>query len=628
VIRIHQLAGKPDKQRAQQEFKMEEWVGYKWHEYITRQALAEFPEHAVYLKGEARSLGIMFRAFGGDPALSLVTAEPRHFRLRRRFLHKIAGTHRKFKLAWRDEQNLRLPEKVAKFPSKRLNRELYIWLAALAANPTPADSDWFTGNQALVQDVIARWPGLERVYQRLVKQVLRKRPDPEGLSAEEAIREQTIRQALIHPGSVAALPGAGTDPWPVILWLYPALKQGKANGPVTGDEDTQSSLGGLTKKNKRRQAERVEAFDRDQGLMIFRLESLFSWTEFIPVDRAGDDTKEEDAEAVADDMDMISVSNDRKETSSSIKFDLDLPSEKHDDLRLGPGIHLPEWDWRSQSYREAFCCVQPMLAKNAEPAELPESLRRPAKRLQRQFSALKPLKQWHKRQLDGDELDLDACLEREVQNRRGQGAIDQKLFRRCQQSQRDLACLVLADVSLSTETYINNQQRVIDIARDGLQLLSEALQASRDPFALFAFSSRRRDHVRFHHLKGFDETYTSTIRGRIQALEPGFYTRMGAAIRQATKLLGARHEQQKVLLLLTDGKPNDLDLYEGRYGIEDTRMAVQEAIKAGLTPFCVTIDDEASEYLPYVFGSHNYVVIRDPAQLPLQLPKLYLNLTQ
>jgi nitric oxide reductase NorD protein len=326
-------------------------------------------------------------------------------------------------------------------------------------------------------------------------------------------------------------------------------------------------------------------------------------------------------------MDMISVSNDRKETSSSIKFDLDLPSEEHDDLRLGPGIHLPEWDWRSQSYREAFCCLQPMLARDAAPAELPEALRRPAKLLQRQFSDLKPLKQWQRRQLDGDELDLDACLEREVQKRRGQGVIDQKLFRRCQHSQRDLACLVLADASLSTETYINNHQRVIDVARDGLQLLSEALQASRDPFALYAFSSRRRDHVRFHHLKGFDEAYTSTIRGRIQALEPGFYTRMGAAIRQATKLLEVRHEHQKILLLLTDGKPNDLDIYEGRYGVEDTRMAVQEAQKAGLTPFCVTIDDEASEYLPYVFGSNNYVVIRDPAQLPLQLPKLYLNLT-
>ncbi|MFO7527521.1 MAG: VWA domain-containing protein [Marinobacter sp.] len=607
---------------------MEEWVGYKWHEYITRQALGEFPEHAVHLKDEALSLGILFRALGGDPALSLVTAEPRHFRLRRRFLHKLAGTHRKFELAWRDDQNLRLPERVALFPSKSLNRDLYLWLAALAASPQPAEDDWFSGNQAMVHDLLVRWPGLERIYQRLVSHSLQWRPHPEELPPGEAAREEAIRQALIHPGSVNRIPVAGTDPWPVILWLYPSLNQGPANGQVIGDDNTQSSPGGLTKKRKRRQAERVEGFDRDQGLMIFRLESLFSWTEFIPVDRAGDDTEEEDAEAVADDMDMISVSNDRRETSSSIKFDLDLPSEENDDLRLGPGIHLPEWDWRSQSYREKFCCLQPMLARDAQPAELPEPLRRPAKRLQRQFSALKPLKQWQKRQVEGEELDLDACLEREVQNRQRQGAIDQKLFRRCQQSQRDLACLVLADVSLSTETYINNHQRVIDVARDGLQLLSEALQASRDPFALFAFSSRRRDHVRFHHLKGFDEAYTGTIRGRIQALEPGYYTRMGTAIRQATRLLQARPEHQKILLLLTDGKPNDLDLYEGRYGVEDTRMAVQEAHKAGLTPFCVTIDDEASEYLPYVFGSNHYVVIRDPAQLPLQLPKLYLNLTR
>lgn len=607
---------------------MEEWVGYKWHEYITRQALGEFPEHAVTLKDEARNLGILFRALGGDPALSLVTAEPRHFRLRRRFLHKLAGTHRKFELAWRDDQNLRLPERLALFPSKSLNRDLYLWLAALAASPDSAHSDWFIGNQAMVQTVLAHWPGLESVYQRLVTHALRWRPEPDDMPDEEARRERAIRQALIHPGSVAPLPRAGSDPWPVVLWLYPALDKGAAAGNTLGDDNTESRPGGLAKKRKRRQAERVEGFDRDQGLMIFRLESLFSWTEFIPVDRAGDDTEEEDAEAVADDMDMISVSNDRRETSSSIKFDLDLPSEENDDLRLGPGIHLPEWDWRSQGYRENFCCLQPMLARHAAPVELPEALRRPAKRLQRQFSSLKPLKQWQRRQIDGDELDLDACLEREVQHRRGSGVIDQKLFRRCQQNQRDLACLVLADISLSTDTYINNHQRVIDIARDGLQLLSEALQASRDPFALFGFSSRRRDHVRFHHIKGFDEPYTATTRGRIQALEPGYYTRMGAAIRQATRLLQARHEHQKILLLLTDGKPNDLDLYEGRYGVEDTRMAVQEAHKAGLTPFCVTIDDEASEYLPYVFGSNNFVVIRDPTQLPLQLPKLYLKLTR
>ncbi|GHD50292.1 nitric oxide reductase NorD protein [Marinobacter persicus] len=607
---------------------MEEWVGLKWHDYVTRQAMGEFPEYAVHLKDEARTLGVLFRAMGGDPALSLVTAEPRHFQIRRKFLQKLAGTHRKFELAWRDEESLRLPDRLALFPSRKVNRDLYLWLAALASRGEIQIHNWLEGNQAMVQDVLAQWPGLEPMYQRLVKHTLQWRPKPESLSGEEARREQAIRQALIHPGSVTDLPEALTDPWPVVLWLYPVLGRGKLNGQVIGDDNTSSKPGGLAKKRKRRRAERVDAFDKDQGLMLFRLENLFSWSEFIPVDRAGDDSEEDDADAVADDMDMISVSQDRREASSAIKFDLDLPSEENDDLHLGPGIHLPEWDWRRQGYREKFCCLQPLLSKESVATPLPERLKRPAQSLRRQFSALKPLRQWERRQLDGEELDLDACLERAVQHKRGIGEMDQKLFRQCKQNQRDLACLVLADISLSTDTYINNHQRVIDIARDGLTLLSEALTASRDPFALFAFSSRRRDHVRFHHIKSFDEPYNDTSRGRIEALEPGYYTRMGAAIRQSIKLLQTRPEHQKILLLLTDGKPNDLDLYEGRYGVEDTRMAVQEAHRAGLTPFCVTIDEEANEYLPYVFGSSNYVVIKDPTQLPAQLPKLYLNLTR
>ncbi|MBR9870470.1 MAG: VWA domain-containing protein [Gammaproteobacteria bacterium] len=607
---------------------MEEWVGLKWHDYVTRQAMGEFPEYAVHLKDEARTLGVLFRAMGGDPALSLVTAEPRHFQIRRKFLQKLAGTHRKFELAWRDDESLRLPDQLGLFPSKKLNRELYLWLAALASLGEVSNYSWLKGNQAMVLELLARWPGLEPMYQRLVKHALQWRPTPESLSGKEAKREAAIRQALIHPGSVDDLPDALTDPWPVVLWLYPVLGRGKVTGQILGDDNTQSKSGGLAKKRKRRRAERVDAFDKDQGIMLFRLENLFTWSEFIPVDRAGDDSDEDDADAVAEDMDMISVSKDRREASSAIKFDLDLPSEENDDLYLGPGIHLPEWDWRRQAFREKFCCLQPMLSKEAVPSPLPEHLKRSAQTLRRQFSSLKPLRQWERRQLDGEELDLDACLDRTVQFRRGIGEVDQKLFRQCKHNQRDLACLVLTDVSLSTDTYINNNLRVIDVARDGLQLLSEALTASRDPFAIFAFSSRRRDHVRFHHIKSFDEPYNDTTRGRIQALEPGYYTRMGAAIRQSIKLLQSRPEHQRILLLLTDGKPNDLDLYEGRYGVEDTRMAVQEAQKAGITPFCVTIDEEANEYLPYVFGSSNFVVIKDPTQLPAQLPKLYLNLTR
>ena len=113
----------------------------------------------------------------------------------------------------------------------------------------------------------------------------------------------------------------------------------------------------------------------------------------------------------------------------------------------------------------------------------------------------------------------------------------------------------------------------------------------------------------------------------IDAIKPNYYTRMGAAIRYATRQLAKQQSSQKLLLLLTDGKPNDLDKYEGRYGIEDTRMAIIEAEKQGIRPFCVTIDEQAQDYLPYLFGSRSYAVIRDAAELPKKLPLLYLRLT-
>jgi len=385
---------------------MEEWVGLKWHEYVTRQAMGEFPEHTVHLKDEARTLGVLFRAMGGDPALSLVVAEPRQFQIRRRFLHKLAGTHRKFELAWRDEDSLRLPDRLALFPSRKANRDLYLWLAALASLGEIHHHSWLEGNQAMVQKLLSDWPGLEPMYQRLVRHTLQWRPEPDSLPGEEAKREAAIRQALIHPGSITHLPDAMTDPWPVILWLYPVLGRGRLKGQIIGgDDNTQSKSGGLAKKRKRRRAERVDAFDKDQGIMLFRLESLFSWSEFIPVDRAGDDSDEDDADSVADDMDMISISMDRREASSAIKFDLDLPSEENDDLFLGPGIHLPEWDWRRQGFRDNFCCLQPLLSRDAVPSPLPERLKSPAQTLRRQFSALKPLRQWERRQREGEELD-------------------------------------------------------------------------------------------------------------------------------------------------------------------------------------------------------------------------------
>src|SRR5690606_26287288 len=212
-------------------------------------------------------------------------------------------------------------------------------------------------------------------------------------------------------------------------------------------------------------------------------------------------------------------------------------------------------------------------------------------------------RQWLRGQPQGSELDMQAWLDFHVERQHGHCA-ERGLFMEQRQNRRDLACLLLADLSMSTDAHLNDEHRVIDVIADSLMLFGEALSAVGDDFALYGFSSLRRQQVRMQELKSFRQRYGDETRGRIQALRPGFYTRMGAAIRQATDLLGARKQRRKLLLLVTDGKPNDLDLYEGRYGVEDTRMAVLEARRQGLLPFCITIDSEAGDYLPYMFGAN------------------------
>src|SRR5690606_3844892 len=141
---------------------------------------------------------------------------------------------------------------------------------------------------------------------------------------------------------------------------------------------------------------------------------------------------------------------------------------------------------------------------------------------------------------------------------------------------------------LSTDAWISSEARVIDVSRDSLLQFGEALLAPGDRFALWGFSSVKRCIVRFHRLQNLDQRCDGRPRGRIMAIKPAYYTRLGAAIRHATQVLEKQSAARRILLILSDGKPNDLDLYDGRYGIEDTRVAVVEARNRGIVPFCVT----------------------------------------
>jgi len=611
---------------------VEEYVGLKWHEYITGKASTDYKDAKVRLQDQGFEIGVLFRALGGEAGLRIDAATPRDYYTRRSLLQKIAGTHEQVELAWRDQEALHLPEELSLFPTATLNKYLYLWLAVLAAQQNEGFTNWFIDNQTLTLKVLDTYPGMKLIYQQLVNAFMAIRPQVSELSAGAAEQETAIRQALLEPGSITEFPAANYSPSPVYLWLYPGNMSACAgNEQAVEDADEHSKGASNKKKAKRKKAERVDNYEKNTGLMVFRLENLFSFSEFVPVDRAGDDTDEEDAESVAEDLDVISVSKNRQAASSSIKFDLDLPSNEHDDLKLGEGILLPEWDYRKQSYHQDFCCLQPMinqLDKHEESANLPAHLVADAAKLRRQFSGLKPVRQWLNRQQDGDEIDVDRWLHFMADKKAGASNGEQAFYRSFNNQVRDLSCLILADLSLSTDAYINNKQRVIDVVQDSLQLLCEALTATGDRFSIYGFSSLKREHVRFNMIKNFNERYSDNIRGRIQNLKPGYYTRMGAAIRQSIKILSAEKSHQRVLMIITDGKPNDLDLYEGRYGVEDTRMAIIEAKQAGLQPFCVTIDEEADEYLPHLFGKNGFVVIKDPAQLPKELPRLYVNLTR
>ena len=612
---------------------MEEQVGEIWHKLVTRMAGNGNASASVSLTDVQKTIGIFFRALGGDGGLQIESADATVNYAQRNWMQRLAGTNTKIQLAWRDDRSLRLPQEISWFDKTELNKDLYFWLSALAAcqDENSISDNWFYDSQRLTRDALDKYPGVAQRYKRLMENHLLQRPDPETLAGQEAEAETAIQQALREPGSVEDLPVCKRPPQPVPLWLHPEPPMSVSS--QSDDNETGSNQsGGQAKEIEelgRRQAERVEEPEGKQGLITVRMENIFTMGEFVNVDRGTEDEEDiERAENVAKELDKLSISKNATTSKTTLKFDLDLPSASEDDLILSDGILLPEWDWKKQELLPDRCRIVEMRAEEAQACDLPAHLSQTAKKLRNQFQALMPAKVWYNAQPDGQDIDLDAYLRYTTDRAAGFSASPDNLYKEFRSGARDLSCLLLADLSLSTDAHIDNQHRIIDVIRDSLFLFAESLNATGDRFSMYGFSSRKRNPIRVHTLKDFDEPYNGQIRGRIDAIKPGYYTRMGAGIRHATELLKNEASDRRLLLVLTDGKPNDLDQYEGRYGIEDTRQAVIAARKLGLQPFCVTIDKKGSEYLPHIFSSDGYAVIRKPEQLPRELPHLYALLTQ
>ncbi|PHV07233.1 hypothetical protein CSQ96_11865 [Janthinobacterium sp. BJB412] len=286
-----------------------------------------------------------------------------------------------------------------------------------------------------------------------------------------------------------------------------------------------------------------------------------------------------------------------------------------------PRRRHPEWDYRLDGYNQAGATVLALPAPAGSAQWLEQTLARHAGMLQairRRFELLRAEPLRLRQQLDGDSIDLQAWLDCQAERRAGL-PLEPRLYTQQRRARRDLAITLLVDVSGSTDGWIAPGRRVIDVEREALLLVCVALDGLAERFSVQAFSGEGAHGVVVRDIKRFDEAYGPEVALRIAGLEPEHYTRAGAAVRDASAGLMAETAAHRLLLLLSDGKPNDVDQYDGRYGLEDLRQAVAEARRGGIAPFCLTVDRHGAGYLAQVFGAHHYALLPRPELLPAVL---------
>jgi nitric oxide reductase NorD protein len=282
-----------------------------------------------------------------------------------------------------------------------------------------------------------------------------------------------------------------------------------------------------------------------------------------------------------------------------------------------------EWNTHRARYEPRAVWVRPREAAEGDeawPAAVLAAHAALIRRLRERFERLRAQRARLVRQRDGDELDLEACV-RAFADRATGHSIDDRLYIDVRPARRGLAIALLVDISGSTSEVVE-RRRIIDIEKVAVLLTSEALDALGDLYAVLAFSGVGPEDVRLRTLKDFGERNGALVRRRIAALQPEGYTRLGAAIRHATALLARQNAGHRLLLILSDGKPNDQDHYQDRFAIEDSRQSIAEARAAGVHPFCLTVDRKASAYLTRIFGEPGHMILRRADQLPLALVKV------
>lgn len=339
----------------------------------------------------------------------------------------------------------------------------------------------------------------------------------------------------------------------------------------------------------------------------------------------GDDTLEEDAEALSElNLKHTVRVDDPTHSVYQAEFAGNATIAESKDAAMGTNfISYPEWNYKERTYKKDFCKVFLHQASGTHPEYLAKTLKQNARilrNLKKRFAQMDNAYEEVRRQPNGTDFDLDAVTDR-FADLAASHTPNEKIYLAKRKRKKELSILFLLDLSLSSDGYTGGN-RVLDIEKQVVIILGEALEDARVAFEIAGFSSKTRNYCAYTTIKSFGTGWLQS-RTRVGAVSPSGYTRIGPALRHAGARLMQQQARKKWLVLLSDGKPNDYDRYEGKYGIQDVKQALRELNASQINTYAVAIEDQARYYLPQMFGQNHYSILSSPLEMIESLAKLY-----
>ncbi|AEW85155.1 NorD protein [Flavobacterium columnare ATCC 49512] len=281
----------------------------------------------------------------------------------------------------------------------------------------------------------------------------------------------------------------------------------------------------------------------------------------------------------------------------------------------GTYIYYNEWDFSALKYRTNFCKVYPKLQLKTDPKFYYDTIKNYTpvlNKLRKSLTHINNKLLQQKKQTQGNEFDIDALTDLYVDIHTKKTPSENIYFSN-RKKEKDLSILLLLDVSLSSDSYVDGN-KVLDVEKEVSILFGEILHEFNIDFSIDSFSSKTRNHINYITLKDFTETW-DIGKKRIGYIKPGGYTRIGGAIRHAGNRLKTRKTKNRWIILISDGKPNDYDKYEGKYGINDVKQALKELYRNQINSYALTIEAQAKYYLPQMFGQNHFQILKNPIEL-------------